>query len=214
MAWVCDVRPDPDAFFCEEDCLSLESEFGISDFVSDIPLHDPLTPDQAGLDVVPKFRTTDVDQSPPARDPDPGASPSNHTPDPRSDHGVKKRGRPIRAPDSPDSLSSEGPLMKMLRQMTGLPPTNEALRSLRATFPETGDITRAQHRERPKMVAALEAHAPEILAKMQNPATLMQVLRILVTGNRRAADHRDLLFAGAQCLRAMGVMPWIVRTWF
>jgi hypothetical protein len=104
-------------------------------------------------------------------------------------------------------------VLELFRRMIGLPPTRRAKRELRQLFPCTGKITRKEFRQPEAMDAAFEAHAHEIFRQMEDDATLLAVLRILVTGSDRVSDRPILQWHAAHYLAYSGHEPAIMNQW-
>jgi hypothetical protein len=96
--------------------------------------------------------------------------------------------------------SPDGPVMSFFWRIIGHPPSRKAMCQLRALFPVTGPITRAQRRKTPIMAAAFEKHAEAILSSMEDPKIHETVVRILVNGNRRLPDCEIMLVTALQYL--------------
>jgi hypothetical protein len=78
--------------------------------------------------------------------------------------------------------------------MVGVPPTKEALISLRGLFPYTGVVTRSQKRDRKELVSSLEEYRARILAELEEPRVVEAVASILMKGNHRPPDQKEMLF--------------------
>jgi hypothetical protein len=80
-------------------------------------------------------------------------------------------------------------------RITPVPPTSQALMTLRQFFVCTGPVTRTQRRSKAEMAAAFESHSTEILAALQNPTVLAHVTRILLQGDKRVRDKQTMLMS-------------------
>jgi hypothetical protein len=94
--------------------------------------------------------------------------------------------------------SGLGSVMNCFRRIIHMDPTLNALIALRELFPCTGEITREHKRRKDAMAAAFEAHAAEILDRLEDPLLLFKVTSILLNSNRRVPDRQFMQFHAAK----------------
>jgi hypothetical protein len=109
--------------------------------------------------------------------------------------------------------SPPGVVMRLFSGMTGVAPTTAGWCALKKLFPCTGKPTRSERRNKRELVAAFEAHAPEILAQMERPEMQEQVMRILQASNKKPGDRRRMWEVGIPYLDAHGLPRSCTAAW-